>query len=340
MKLVLPAAIMFLVMIGAALGMEEEEPNDSMDEPQSFQEGNINGSVNGTGDPDVYRIDVPADTVIFYSLKKTDTGLDGLEMNVFDSYRRSINIEGPGGETIDELTIAGEMVRGMLLNRDTEDYFFIAVSGNGNYTVEVLIEEMNDPEDAPGYNERADVLEIGDEREGRVYEFEYGYLEYEDMDRYRIPCDREGSVKVRIEKTDPGNGSVYAGMDIYSECVSEEVELSHPGERRTLEEDVYPYGDEEENVYLSVWGEGEYKIDIDFEEGFLGEEALLGLMGAMMCFYLLIFLVPIIGFAGVLILVIWLVLKGNKDKNRIAEKRRGRTSPGRVSRVPKKPPRR
>jgi hypothetical protein len=325
-------------MVGV-FGMEEVEPNDSMDEPQSFHEGKINGTVNGTGDPDVFRIDVAAETVIFYSLKKTDTGPGELILNVFDSYRRSINVEGPEGNSIDELSIAGEMVRGLHVNRDTADYFFIAVSGNGNYTVEVLIEEMNDPDDAPGHGENADIIEIGDEREGRVFELEYGYLEFEDVDRYIIPCDRDGTLKVRIEKADSGNGSVFAGMDIYPEYVVGEVELSHRGDRRTLEEDVYIYGEEEENIYLSVWGEGDYLLEIGFEEGILGEELLLGLMGAMMCFYLLIFLVPIIAFAGILILVIWLVIKGNNDRKEIAKKRRGRTQPGKVRKIPNKPPR-
>jgi hypothetical protein len=336
LSLIFPILMTILLAAGSS-AVVEEEPNDSMDQPQLIGEGTVTGSVNGTGDSDIFRAEIPADNVVFYSVKKTDTDSGVINVKAFDSERQTIPFDEEESDNIAELSISGEICRVFLVNSNSPDRFFIAVSGSGQYEVEVLFEETGDPEDAPGMGESPGVLEDGDEVSGRVFELEYGYLEYSDVDRYEISSDTEVCISVHIRRTDSGNGTLYASLDQNPSARFKEAEFDRMGEVITLEECIYPYG-EEETVYLTIWGEGEYEIEVMIEDDSFSENVFLGVMGFFLCFYLMIFIVPILGFVAVIFIVVWLIVKGNKDKDRVAEKRRGRKGPGMVTKVPKSPP--
>ncbi len=335
MRSVMILLITICLLAGSALALEETEPNDSMDDPQMIGEGTILGAVTntGVGDPDIFKVDVPADVVVFYSIKKTDIGPGPIRVDVFDSERQRIIPEGVQDQGYEELTIAGEITRGLLVNKESVDSFFIAISGTGSFEVEVLFEETEDPYDAPGFEDEPDLLESGDELSGRVFELEYGYLEYSDVDRFEIPIDVDGIVTVKIKRTDPGNGTLYAGLDLDKDEKVEETSLTGIGDRATLEESVVSYYDEE-MVYLVIWGEGEYEIEVNVEEDFPNERIMLGIFAGFMCFYMVILLLPLFSFVIIIILVIWLVTRGTREKNNVAKKRKKGRAPGKVPRGP------
>jgi hypothetical protein len=338
-RLFLVISMISLLFLSYSRGTDEVEPNDSMDFPQTLMQGTVNGTVNttGDGDTDIFKIDVPPDNVVFFSLKKADIGSGSIGMDIFDSGRQKL-FKGNDLEWEDrELTISGETNRGYLASMNDRRSYFLAVTGKGSYELEVLFNDTDDADDPPGIG--GIPLEIGydEQRSGRVFEMEYGYLRYTDVDIFEIPLEQDGYIEVRIRKTDNGTGTIHAGLDQNKNKKVREVDLSEKGQRKTLEE-YFSYYEEDETVFLMVWGEGEYEIDVSTGDDYPGDEFFMAMMGAMMCFYMMILLVPLISFAAVIIIIIFFVVKGNKDKDRVARRRKGAKYPGRLGKVPRRPP--
>jgi hypothetical protein len=307
----------FILLNALPLTGAEKEPNDSMDDPDTIGEGMITGSVSrySQNDKDIFRVDVPAGTVVFYSLKKTDTGTEYIRMNSYGSDREPLEMEDYGyyGGSGGSVDVAGEKMRDMFINHGESDHFFIIVEGSGEYVIEVKFMEMMDPDEEYTEEEITSRLEQGSETSGRVYVLEYDSQTYEDVDIYYIPISDDTTVKVKLTKTDEGNGTIYGSLSEYRHSDSVDIELDEKGESGRTDETVYVYGGEEEFVYVTVWGDGEYQIEVEEASIFSPETILLGIMGIILCLTLAMTIMPVL---IVIVIIVVIVKSTSKDKKK------------------------
>lgn len=303
---------LLILIFGRVSAMEEVEPNDSMDTPQVIGEGIVSGEINDQTS-DIFRVDVPNDNLTFFSLKKTDTNRTSLHLEVFDSSREHLfgtNAYNYGGG----INVAGEKISHIWEPSEEPDSFFMVITGRGTYDIDVKFQEIDDPNDAPGLGDLPWMLEDGDHVAGSVYEFEHGSDIYADQDNFRFEVNTDTIIRVKITKEDMGAGSIHARL--YHAGEGEHTELDDIGQSDTLEYEVMidTYEDSE-TVYLDIWGEGDYEIDITYEDTAFDPAIMIGLMGAMICIAMMISFMPVF----IIIIVIILLVRGSsktKKKNR------------------------
>ena len=71
--------ITVLLLIPFTSVLAETEPNDSLDSPELLTEGSVTGELNTNisdeelWEKDIFRIDMPPNSILFFFLKKTDS---------------------------------------------------------------------------------------------------------------------------------------------------------------------------------------------------------------------------------------------------------------------------
>ena len=297
----------------------EEEPNDSMDEPNVIGEGNTTGEVNSgssysSNDEDMFKVNIPVNSIVFFSLKKTDTGSGDIYLKTFGSDRESTYDNYYRSASVD---VAGEVTRGILVNQRSADHFFLIVTGRGEYSINIKYHDMDDPDDAPGSGEGPLLVSEGKKISGKVFKVTYDHQEYEDVDRFYINVANDCTVSATIKRTDGGDGVIYASLNDYSQSSSVDIKLDEKDESKTTSVRVYNYGGDDESVYLNVWGEGEYEITFEEKRGFESDVFFFSMIGFMLCLTLLTTLVPVI----IVIVVIIVILKTSKKSDKKKRKK-------------------
>ncbi len=294
----------------------EEEPNDSMDDPNVIGEGNTTGRLDSgssysSNDEDMFRVNIPVNSIVFFSLKKTDTGSGDIYLKTFGSDRESIYLSHYSSPSVD---VAGEVTRGILVNHGPADHFFLIVTGRGEYSINIKYHDMDDPEDAPGSEESPMLVSEGKKLSGKVFKVTYDHQDYEDVDSFYINVASDCTVKATVKRTDDGDGTIYASLNDYSRYSSVDIKLDEKDESETTSVRIYNYGGNDESVYLDIWGEGEYEIIFEVNRGLESEVFLFSMIGAVLCISLMTTLLPVAIVIVMIIVIVKSTKKGDKKK--------------------------
>lgn len=305
--------ILSMFLAAGVHGASESEPNDSLDDPQIISEGKYNGTVNGTDNNDIFRVDVQGNVVVFFSLKKTDTGSGTITRKLYDSSKEPMEHYSYYYDD-DDLDVAGQVIGGHLLNTNSPDNFFIVVSGSGSYELNVIKEMIDDPTDVGYSNGTMRVLNVGDEAQGKVFTFSHFNEVYEDKDRYSVPVSGDVTVKAKITRLD--QGQKFMNVTLGETYDHEEAQLLGYGDSVTLERYVDSW-DFVDSIELTIWGEGEYKVEISSDEFYMDDAILFSMMGGMICISFIFTFLPII----IIVIIIVVVVKKTTKKDRTSSNR-------------------
>jgi len=311
-----------------SVGRLEEEPNDSLLDPEVLSKGSMSGSVSWTnesaeeGDIDAYKVDTPADHILFFSLTKTDEGQGSIYLVAYDAYKQRMDLE-PNSERDLEVKVQGEASRHYIQNLRTPDTIFLTVRGEGNYTLNVHLAPILEPSDPPlleddPYNHHYnhyDAVDLDEgERNGSVYSIQFESLTFVDSDLFLYYMSDEGTLDITIERTDDGDLPIEVAIYEYSEDEygAEKFTLENKGDVENVTWEVDDYWGED--IYILIEGEGNYTLKVD-EKSQLPEDlwVVIVIMAAMM-------LVPLVFLAVLLMIIVLIVVvilrtgRGKKKK--------------------------
>ncbi len=285
------SSVLLSVLIPIVTG--EVEPNNSLDQTNTVGETWTTGHVDyqyGNDlrtDRDFYRVELPANMISVLTLKNTESGryYNEIYLGVYNQYResdeilwiedRSNDYELDDGMYVDE---PGAEVRGFVVGAATDSFFFIMISGEGNYSVKSHLMVIPDTEDPP-FPVRTVEATAGTYLD-RVYKMTYESITIMDQDQYLLRCNKT-NFRFRIEKTgddlDPLNVKIISSSNLPDWDSKPDAIL---GPKSTLYEVVSLYDDYEneklygDNIYMShsnnklwyitIWGEGTYNLTIEW----------------------------------------------------------------------------
>jgi len=139
------ALVAIILVLSPVLG--DNEPNDSLNDPETITEGTYTGDVSINilmdNDLDYYIISVPADKDIVVTAKKIDSGEGTITIQGYDHNKQSMGIF----DIWIYLTTPGETDSASYWNTDdTAQNVYLEIEGDGQY--EFTIEFTNDSSDA------------------------------------------------------------------------------------------------------------------------------------------------------------------------------------------------
>lgn len=315
MFFLLTAILLFPMMVDA-----ETEPNDSLDSPEALVDENTDGELNinttevDDHENDIFKINIDEGYLVYYSIKKTDTGPGSITIVRY----------GPDLEPIDdqylgenELSVPGEVFEDKAVNHGAETERFLVLSDKGTYTIHMKSFDLDDPEEPVDPSSPLSIYD-GDRIEGKVYTIEYRGMEFEDSDQYLIDIESQQDVTVTIRRTDGGVGEINAVLyeDAYIRYGADSAVLRQRGQVKelTYEGDYYSDG----TLVLEIVGDGEYEIIVDIEDQPEIGGVIMGITAVVMCLVLLLSFSPYI--IGAIVLV-FLIRYDKKRRKRKQEER-------------------
>jgi hypothetical protein len=265
----------------------EEEPNDSLLDPQILSEGSVIGSVQEGADIDVYRMVLENDTLLFISLEKTDSGFNDITLSVYDENRERID------DTLLLVNVPGEAQRDTITINDTVTHYFL-VEGTGNYTLKTHTIPYE-------FSQNVTEIELGTTK-GSVGTIRWEGIEFKDIDRYIFYTGM--NPEFEIIKEDGGPGEITMTVDWGFGDV-ETVTVSERGDSERISIGTWEtYTDTAE---ITIEGEGNYTLKIS------EADPLEDLGDALWCFIGFI-VVSLVAFFGLLVLVIVVVYRATRKK--------------------------
>ena len=302
------ASIVLSMMLLATPISGEQEPNDSLDDPDLMDGIEFNGSVSQSGqDVDVVEIGVPASSVLLLKLKKTDTNWTTIELRAFDHDKVAIS----GDDLGSSVSIPGEAVEMDWVNDEgsaTSIYAFI--EGTGSYRLSAEFEEVI-PED-DWHSTSQDAEDIDDGTYTGVVHSSSAHLPERHFYSFDVPAS--STVKVSLNKTGGDDGTLKLYYD-YMYYVESDAKLlltiSEVGENETGEFDNTDLYDE--TYFLLIEGTGEYTLTVEIEDGSGPDISIIVII--MLILMILISLAPIVIIIIIIVIIVIIVKRSSSKKH-------------------------